>query len=274
MSSLIHYRPYTASLRHMCLLNKRVTYKSKTLESLFSQIKNNSGRNHHGHISVRRKRGRHFKSDVALVHTYQLNNIIGFVEQLNYSPSRSSFIALVRFMNGVYCYLLAYEGIQLKDTIRQFKYLPELVYQGNSSYCAVIPAGSSIYNIESYPGHGGVYTKSAGTFSLLVNKLSDRVVVKLQSKKVCNLSKFCIAYLGRVGQMDNNLTISGKAGRSYHLGIRPSVRGVAMNPVDHPHGGGEGRKSKPRCPRNPFGKRMKWNRTRKFKKHKHDTIPL
>jgi len=212
---------------------------------------------------VKRKRGTLSKKTVNVLTLKTLDNINGKIMQIQYDPNRSAFIALVRYMNGIYSYILAYNGIQVDDSIIRFKYIPEVLYNGSMSILATIPAGNIIYNVEKLPGLGGIFGKSAGTYCVFLKKTPSISTIKLPSKKVHACSSQCLASIGSVGNQDHQFMNIGKAGRNILIGHKPKVRGVAMNPVDHPHGGGEGKKSKPVCPKNSIGHRVKWNKTRK-----------
>jgi large subunit ribosomal protein L2 len=186
---------------------------------------------------------------------------------MEYDPNRSSFIALVFFKNGLYTYLIAPQGLKIGDTLYTFKHMPEILTIGSNSCIKYLPAGSTLYNLECFPGAGNKLVRSAGTFCLLLKKDLDSNIasVKLPSGVIRNISVYCNAYVGSVSNKDYKFINLGKAGRTRWLGVRPSVRGVAMNPVDHPHGGGEGRKSGRVCPMSPWGKLNKGQKTSRKK---------
>jgi large subunit ribosomal protein L2 len=263
---LLSYKPYTSSIRHVCLLDTRSTnhlYKIDALMDAFG--KKYSGRNNSGHITVKRKVGTLSKKSIKVLNFGLLDNVSGTVLQIQFDSNRSAFIALIRYMNGVYSYILAYNGIQINDPVVRFKYIPEVIYTGSMSKLATIPAGNVIYNVEQLPGFGGIFGKSAGTYCIFLKRTTNVSTIKLPSKQLRECSSLCLASIGSVGNEEYQFTNVGKAGRSIHLGHRPKVRGVAMNPVDHPHGGGEGKKSKPVCPKNAVGHRVKWNKTKRKK---------
>lgn len=261
------YKPYTSSIRHVCLVNRYFLSKNKPINLLINSITEQAGRNNSGHITLRHRGGGHKrKYRVISFNGGTHNDVPSIIKRLEYDPNRSGFIALVYTFNGMYSYILAPSNISIGDYVYSFVSIPEIITSGSSSMLKYIPAGSSIYNIEVFPHMGSKLCRAAGTSSILLKKENSKAYVKLPSGKVQCFSVYCSASIGIVSNRDNKFVNLGKAGRSRWLGIRPSVRGVAMNPVDHPHGGGEGRKSGKVCATSPWGKLTKGQKTSRSKK--------
>jgi large subunit ribosomal protein L2 len=263
------YKSYTPSLRHLCLLDKKNTFGFKSVKYLTKNNPQCAGRNNSGHITVRHQ-GSGLKKNIRLLcNNIVNNNLVGSVLTLEYDPNRSSFISLVSYKNGLYHYIISSLNMKVGDKIIHFNTLPELLTYGSSSIIKNMPAGSLLYNIENYPGMGMKLVRSAGCSALLLKKHDNYSVIKLPSGKVKTISNFSHCFFGTVSNKEFKFTNLGKAGRSRWAGVRPSVRGVAMNPVDHPHGGGEGRKSGKICSTSPWGKMTKGQKTSRsfIKKH-------
>lgn len=263
------YKSYTPSLRHVCILDKKATFSFSSIKYLCSGNRKHAGRNHHGHITVRHQ-GSGTKNNVRLVSYNKLsnNNIPGYVLTIESDPGRSSFISLVFFKNGLYNYIITSMNMQCGDSVIHFSSLPELLTHGSSSLIKNMPAGSLLYSIENYPGYGTKLVRSAGCSALLLKKETNYCILKMPSGTVKSISIYSNCFYGTVSNKDYKFTNLGKAGRTRWLGIRPTVRGIAMNPVDHPHGGGEGRKSGKVCATSPWGKLTKGQKTsRSFKKN-------
>ena len=246
-SFLKTFKPITPSLRHTCILNTRKLniLKTKLPFKLNYNKTHAAGRNNQGRITVRHQ-GNLVKTNYKLIDfKYSILNIPGTVKTLEYNLHRSAFICLVQYSNGVLLYQLAHLETKVNDTI-MFS-LKTRFEKGNASILKYLPEGINIFNLEKNPGEGAIYIRSGGTYGIILSKLSNGfVTVKLPSKKTLLFSQYCKATVGIVSNIENRDQILGKAGRSRWYGIRPTVRGVAMNPVDHPHGGGEGKKSKKR----------------------------
>ncbi len=262
------YKPSTPSLRHVCLLDKKLT-------SLFNPIKyltvgrlEHAGRNNHGHITVRHK-GSGVKSRKRILNFVHLehNNVPGTIMQIEFDPNRSSFIALVYYKNGVCNYIISSTHLEIGNVVTSFSTLPELLNSGSSSFIKNMPAGSLLYCIENFPGCGSKLVRSSGCSAVLLKKEKYASVIKLPSGKIKSVSTLSNCFFGTVSNKECKFLNLGKAGRSRWLGIRPSVRGIAMNPVDHPHGGGEGRKSGKVCATSPWGKLTKGQKTASYKKY-------
>lgn len=263
------YTPYTSSIRHLCAINRYFLSSERPIKLLSNTLLGSGGRNNNGHITIRHRGGGH-------KHRYRLiafvgnkyNNVPCFIKRLEYDPNRSSFIALLYSANGIYTYVLAPSNVSIGDVVYSFTAIPEIITYGSNAKLKYIPAGSLVYNIELHPGLGSKICRSAGTSAILLKKETNKAVVKLPSGQIKTISIYCGAFYGIVSNKDGKFKNLGKAGRNRWLGIRPSVRGVAMNPVDHPHGGGEGRKSGKVCATSPWGKKTKGQKTSKWKNKK------
>lgn len=261
------YNSYTPSMRHTVLVNKNSLWKGKPLKSLLNSSVNSGGRNNSGVVTVR-----HRKSMVSnkkrKINFYldPLSFVPGSVQRLEYDPSRSCFIMLVKQFNGVYFYMLAPSLININSSINTVhSYYFNIGYFG---FLKDIPVGTIVYNIELYRGKGGQLIRSAGCFGQLIKKYdSDHVMVRLSSGERRILHSCCVAIIGSVSNSDYKYIRYGKAGRLRLMGFKPSVRGVAMNPVDHPHGGGEGRTSGGRPSVTPWAKITKGQKTVFFRKN-------
>lgn len=259
------YKPTTSTLRQYVSVDRSNLWKGSPLKILTINKHNQTGRNNFGHITVRHKEVGHKKTFRIIDFKRDKVDIEGNVERIEYDPNRTSFIALIKYIDGVYSYIIAPNKLNVGDKILSSKSLIDIKI-GNSMPLAVIPIGSIIHNIEIKPGCGGVISRSAGSSSQLVGKDGGYALVKMQSGEIRLFPLTCMATIGEVSNPDNKNSTIGKAGRSRWLGIRPTVRGVAMNPVDHPHGGGEGKTSGGRHPVSPTGKLTKGKITRKRNK--------
>lgn len=259
---LKNYKAITPSLRQLVTIDRSSLWKGSPLKILTRNLNEKSGRNNFGHITVRHKESGHKKSYRIIDFKRNKFDVEASVERIEYDPNRTSFIALLKYSDGTYSYIIAPNKLVAGDKIVSSKTLVD-VRIGNAMPLAFIPIGTIIHNIETKPGSGGSVSRSAGTFSQLVGKDSGYALVKMQSGEIKMFLLDCLATVGSVSNMDNKNISIGKAGRSRWLGIRPTVRGVVMNPVDHPHGGGEGRTSGGRHPVSPTGKSAKGKITRK-----------
>ena len=258
------YKNYTPSLNTLCLLDHFLFSDYNFLNRFVSRLKCFSGRNHHGKITVRHKKSYNKKMYIHLDNFNRNFNVPYKVLNIFYDSNRSSFVSLVRYINGVYNYkILIYKNF-IGDYYSTYNNIPEYIKIGDSSLLKYISPGTIISNIEKIPSSCSQLTKSAGCFAILLRKSASNAYVKLSSGKIVMLSLNCIASIGMISNKNNRYISLGKAGRSVYLGIRPSVRGVAMNPVDHGHGGGEGRKSKDRYPKTYKGRRIRRNRINKL----------
>ncbi len=253
------YRPTTPSLRFTELLNFEEITASKPEKSLLAPIKKSGGRNSAGAMTMRYKGGGHKRRYRIVDFKRDKFDIPGKVATVEYDPNRSAFIALVNYPDGEKRYIIAPNGLKVGQTVVSGKKVaPEL---GNTLPLENIPLGTNLHNIELNPGRGGQIVRSAGTSAQLLAKEERYVVVKLPSGETRRILKVCLATVGIVSNSDHNLQSLGKAGRKRWLGRRPRTRPVAMNPVDHPMGGGEGRASGGH-PRSRTGKKAKGLKTR------------
>lgn len=264
--ALKNFKPVTSTLRQYVAIDRSELWKGSPLKILTKKNTEKSGRNNFGHITVRHKSAGHKKTFRMVDFKRDKYDLEAKVERIEYDPNRTSFIALVKYSDGIYSYILAPNKLAIGDIIMSSKKLID-VKIGNAMPLSVIPIGSIIHNIEIKPSCGGVISRAAGNYSQLVGKDGGYALVKMQSGEIRLFSLECMATIGTVSNLDNKNTTIGKAGRSRWLGIRPTVRGVAMNPVDHPHGGGEGKTSGGRHPVSPTGKPTKGKITRKRSKN-------
>ena len=259
------YKPYTCSTRTRTVLDFSILSKIKPERSLLTSNQRSKGRNNQGHITIRHKGGGHKRRYRLIDFKRNKENIRGEVTSIEYDPNRNANIALITYLDGEKRYILHPENLKIGDFI--FAGKSAEIKIGNSLPLDNIPLGTDVHNIEFFPGKGGQLVRSAGTSAKIIAKENNFVVLKLSSKEIRLFKKECSATIGRVSNSDFYNVISGKAGRNRWLGKRPTVRGAVMNPVDHPHGGGEGRCpiGKPQ-PRTPWGKPALGVKTRKKRK--------
>lgn len=263
--ALKNYKAITPSLRQLITIDRSELWKGSPLKMLTTKVGEVAGHNNMGHITVRHKSGGHKKSFRIIDFKRNKFDLEATVERIEYDPNRTAFIALLKYSDGIFSYILAPHKLAVGDRIISSKGLID-VKIGNAMPLSVIPIGSIVHNIELKPGSGGAVSRSAGTYAQLVGKDGGYALLKVQSGEIRLFLLDCIATIGSVSNMDNKNISIGKAGRSRWLGIRPTVRGVVMNPVDHPHGGGEGKTSGGRHPVSPTGKSAKGKKTRKGNK--------
>lgn len=263
--ALKSYKPRTPSMRVTSNLSFKDLSKKEPHKGLVKGKNSHGGRGGGGRISVRRKGGGH-KRKYRMIDFMRNNyDVPGTVKFIEYDPNRTANVALVYFANGDKRYILAPKGLRIGDEVISGEKAPIKI--GNSLPLHRIPMGMSIHNIELKTGRGGQLVRSAGGAGSIVAKEGDFVTIRLPSGEMRLVFKHCHATLGVVGNEDRMNVSLGKAGRSRWLGKRPKVRGVVMNPVDHPHGGGEGRTSGGRHPVSPWGVQTKGFKTRKRKKY-------
>jgi len=262
------YKPYTATMRQRSVQDFRDLSKVKAEKSLTKKNHRAKGRNNQGLITIRHKGGGHKRLYRLIDFKRRKDNIIGRVATIEYDPNRNANIALINYNDGEKKYILQPEKLKIGDSIISGNTAEITI--GNTLSLENIPLGVEVHNIEIYPGKGGQLIRAAGSWARVLAKEGDYVVLRLCSKEVRLFRKECYATIGRVGNADIYNLILGKAGRNRWLGVRPTVRGSVMNPVDHPHGGGEGRCpiGKPR-PLTPWGKPALGVKTRK-KKNRSD----
>jgi len=236
------YKPYTKSRRHMSTLSFRSALTaSEPHKALVQGGKRYMGRNNAGRITVRHKGGGHKRLFRDVDFTYK-KTVPAVVETVEYDPNRSGFIGLVLYKDGERRYLLLPKSIKVGDTITTAENAPAT--PGNRMPLKNVPIGGFVYNVEIKPGNGGKLGRSAGTHIEVVARDQGYASLKMPSSEVRRVLETCWATMGEVSNDEHHLVVGGKAGRSRWKGIRPTVRGTAMNPVDHPHGGGEGRQGR------------------------------
>jgi large subunit ribosomal protein L2 len=238
--ALRKYKPVTPSTRHRMILDyKTVVTKTEPEKTLLAPLRKSGGRNNVGRISVRFRGGGNKRRYRIIDFKRDKDGVPGMVMSIEYDPNRSAFIALVKYADGEKRYILAPDQLEVGDTVFSGENAPIRI--GNALPLSKIPTGTTIHNIELYPGRGGQLVRSAGSWAQLMAKEGDYAQVRLPSGEVRLINVKCRATIGRVSNLDHENISSGKAGRTRWLGRRPHVRGTVMNPVDHPHGGGEGK---------------------------------
>ena len=259
------HKPTTPSRRHMMLSDFSEITKSTPERSLLKGKKNKAGRNSSGRISVRHRGGGHKRRYRVIDFRRDKFGIPAKVAAIEYDPNRSARIALLHYADGEKRYIIAPMSLQVGATLMSGPDAePSL---GNALPLNKIPVGMAVHNIELVAGRGGQLVRSAGASAVLMSQTDEFANVKMPSGEIRLIKPNCMATIGRVGNVEHNNIVMGKAGRKRWLGVRPTVRGVAMNPVDHPMGGGEGRTSGGGHPKSPWGLLSKGKRTRN--KHKH-----
>ena len=265
------YKPNNAGRRNMSVSDfKELTPKSKPLKSLLKPKKRTGGRNNQGVITARHRGGGHKRQFRQIDFRRNKDGVPAKVVAIQYDPNRSARIALLYYADGEKRYIIAPEGLVVGTTLMSGAAAPPIV--GNCLPMANIPLGSEIHNIELSPGRGGVMCRSAGSKATLVARDSGWAQINMPSGEIRRVPVTCRATIGVVGNSDHMNIVIGKAGRKRWLGRRPHVRGTAMNPIDHPHGGGEGRTKGGRHPVTPTGKPTKGTSTRKHRKPSNKSI--
>ena len=262
--ALKQFRPITPSQRELVLIDRSELWKGKPVKSLTEGLTKTGGRNSNGRITAFHKGGGHKRSYRLVDFKRRKFDVPATVERIEYDPNRTAFIALIKYNDGELAYILAPQRLAIGDTVISGERTD--IKPGNALPLKNIPVGTIIHNIELKLGRGGQLIRSAGGFAQLVGKDSGYAQVKLRSGELRLIHADCMATIGAVSNPDHQNENLGKAGRNVWKGKRPHVRGVAMNPVDHPHGGGEGRTSGGRHPVTPWGKGTKGNKTRSRKK--------
>lgn len=263
---LKNYKPYTSSIRTKIKVNFGLSSNRKFSKKLKKYNHQFKGRNNSGHITIRHKGGGHKKLYRSIDFLRNKYNLLGKVVEIQYDPYRSANIALIKYEDGEYRYILSPENIKIEDKIGSFEQAN--FYKIGYSYpLNLIPLGIKIYNIELTPRKGGQLVRAAGTYAHILTKEKTYVIVELPSKEIRIIKGNCHATIGQTSNSENYLKNFGKAGIKRWMGIRPTVRGSAMNAVDHPHGGGEGRSPiGKKYPTTPWGKPTLGFRTRKKKR--------
>ena len=257
-------KPTTPGQRGTVLVSKSHLWKGEPYKSLLKPKKSSGGRNNQGRITSRRMGGGVKRKYRSIDFKRNKFDMVAEVVRIEYDPNRSAFISLIKYQDGEFRYILSPQNIKIGDKLISGENVE--IKEGNCLPLKNIPVGTSVHNIELKPGAGGQLSRSAGSSVQIVSKEDLYVQLKLVSGEIRLINKNCLATVGSVSNPDNKNKKLGKAGRNRYLGRRPKVRGVVMNPVDHPHGGGEGRTSGGRHPVTPWGQSTKGKKTRTNKK--------
>jgi large subunit ribosomal protein L2 len=257
------FNPTTPGQRQLVLVDRSGLYKGKPVKTLTEGLTKSGGRNNAGRMTARRRGGGHKRAYRLIDFKRRKFDIPATVERLEYDPNRTAFIALIKYEDGELSYILAPQRLSEGDTVIAGETTD--VKPGNAMPLHSVPVGTIIHNVEMKPGKGGQIARAAGTYAQLVGRDQVNAILRLNSGEQRVVAGRCMATIGAVSNPDHSNISLGKAGRSRWMGKRPSVRGVAMNPVDHPHGGGEGRSSGGRHPVTPWGVPTKGKRTRSNK---------
>ncbi|MGF1477167.1 MAG: 50S ribosomal protein L2 [Geminicoccaceae bacterium] len=258
------YKATSPGRRQLVTVDRGALWKGKPIKALTEGLTKKGGRNNTGRTTVWHRGGGHKRRYRMVDFKRTKWGVAGTIERLEYDPNRTAFIALVAYEDGEKAYILAPQRLQTGDRVIADRRVD--VKPGNAAPIGNIPIGTILHNVELKPGKGGQLARSAGAYAQLVGRDGDYSQVRLMSGEIRRIHSQCIASIGAVSNADHQNIKLGKAGRKRWLGRRPSVRGVAMNPVDHPHGGGEGRTSGGRHPVTPWGKPTKGRRTRSNKR--------
>ncbi|MDR2883777.1 MAG: 50S ribosomal protein L2 [Deferribacteraceae bacterium] len=258
------FKPTSKGVRFKTASDFKEVTADKPEKSLTSTKIRKDGRNGYGRITVRHMGGGHRKRYRVIDFKRNKDGIMARVETIEYDPNRTANIALLSYADGEKRYILAPNGLKVGDMVQSGTGAD--IKPGNALMLKEMPVGTLIHNVEMRPGKGGQLVRSAGTFAQLLSKEGEYCHLRLPSSEIRLIKSECRATIGQVGNIDHENISLGKAGRKRWMGVRPTVRGVAMNPVDHPHGGGEGRTSGGRHPVTPWGKPTKGYKTRKKNK--------
>ncbi len=255
------YKPTTKTTRHLIGIDRSELYKGSPVKTLVEGKTSTGGRNNHGHITSRRRGGGAKKAYRLVDFKRQKLDMTAVVERLEYDPNRTAFIALIKYEDGTQSYILAPQRLAAGDKV--IASATADIKPGNAMQLKNMPVGTIVHNIEMQPGRGGQLARSAGCYAQLIGKDAGYAQIRLSSGELRLVRAECFATVGAVSNADHQNTTLAKAGRARWLGIRPSVRGIAMNPVDHPHGG---RTNGGRNPVSPWGWKTKGKKTRNNKR--------
>lgn len=261
--ALKSYKPTTPGQRGLVLIDRSELYKGRPVKTLTQGLTKKAGRNNTGRITMRRRGGGAKRLYRIVDFKRTKMDMSATVERIEYDPNRTAFIALIKYEDGTQNYILAPQRLAVGDKVISAAKVD--VKPGNAMPFQGMPIGTIVHNVEMKPGKGGQIARAAGTYAQFVGRDGGYAQIRLSSGELRLVRQECMATVGAVSNPDNSNQNFGKAGRTRHKGIRPSVRGVVMNPVDHPHGGGEGRTSGGRHPVTPWGKPTKGARTRSNK---------
>jgi large subunit ribosomal protein L2 len=262
--ALKSFKPTTPGQRQLVIVDRSELHKGDPIKTLTEGLRQKGGRNNYGRITVRWRGGGHKRRYRLVDFKRRKFDVAATVERLEYDPNRTAFIALIRYEDGELSYILAPQRLQPGDKVVSGERAD--IKPGNAMMLKNIPVGTIVHNVELKPGHGGQFARAAGSYVQLVGRDAGLALLRMSSGEVRMVRTDCMATIGAVSNPDQQNISIGKAGRNRWKGRRPSVRGVAMNPVDHPHGGGEGRTSGGRHPVTPWGKSTKGKKTRHNKK--------
>ena len=265
------YKPITPTLRERVSIDYKQEniWRGKPVKSCVKINAKTGGRNNKGRISIFHKGGGHKRLYRMIDFKRNLFDKKGYVVRIEYDPNRSSYICLVAYVNGDFSYILAPQGLNVGDSVISSRGSDIDIKVGNSLCLKHIPVGMFIHNIEIKPGYGGQIARSAGSSAKIIKKVNNFCVIRTASGKQITLPDTCLCTVGILSNIDHNNIVLGKAGRNRWLNKKPTVRGVVMNPVDHPHGGGEGKTSGGRCSVTPWGIPTKGYKTNRKKKKQH-----
>ncbi len=258
------YKPTSPGRRQLVLVDRSELWKGKPVKALTVGLTKSGGRNNQGRITVWQRGGGHKRRYRLVDFRRRKFGVPAVVERLEYDPNRTAFIALIKYEDGELSYILAPQRLKPGDVVVADERVE--VKPGNAAPIGNIPIGAIVHNIELKPGKGGQIARAAGTYAQIIGRDGDYTQLRLASGEIRLVHARCMATIGAVSNPDHANISLGKAGRSRWRGRRPHVRGVAMNPIDHPHGGGEGRTSGGRHPVSPWGKPTKGARTRRNKR--------
>ncbi len=258
------FKPATPGLRQLVIVDRSELYKGKPEKSLTVGLTKTGGRDNFGHVTSRKIGGGHKRKYRVIDFKRNKFDCEATVERIEYDPNRTSFIALINYEDGEKAYILAPQRLKAGDKVISSEKAD--IKPGNAMPLKSMPVGTIVHNVELRSGKGGQLVRSAGCYAQVVGKDGGYAQLKLSSGELRIVREECLATVGAVSNPDNQNVSLGKAGRARWMGVRPVARGVAMNPVDHPHGGGEGRTSGGRHPVTPWGKPTKGAKTRSNKK--------
>ena len=268
--ALKNYNPTSPARRGLILVDKSALWKGKPVKALTEGKRKTGGRNNKGHVTSRGIAGGHKQKYRYIDFKRRKWDAPAVVERLEYDPNRTAFIALVKYEDGELAYILAPQRLAIGDTVVAGEKTD--VKPGNAMLLSQMPVGTICHNVEMKPGKGGQIARSAGTYVQVVGRDQGMAILRLNSGEQRLVHGSCLASIGAVSNPDHGNINDGKAGRSVWRGKRPHVRGVVMNPVDHPHGGGEGRTSGGRHPVTPWGKPTKGAKTRNNKRTDREIV--
>ena len=262
--ALKSFKPVTPSLRQLVIVDRSELHKGKPVKTLTEGKSSSGGRNAHGRVTVRFRGGGHKQTYRLVDFKRAKRDVVAKVERLEYDPNRTAFIALVKYADGELAYILAPQRLSAGDEVVAGNQVD--VKPGNAMPLANMPVGTIVHNVELKIGKGGALARSAGAYAQIVGRDQGYVILRMSSGEQRLVHGQCFGTVGAVSNPDHMNTNLGKAGRKRWLGRRPHNRGVTMNPIDHPHGGGEGRTSGGRHPVTPWGKPTKGKKTRSNKR--------